>query len=280
MVAGIVVAHMAPNRTEAREAGRQALLSMRTCLAERVVGALERRDPDLLAALSEIGVVRRAWVEDPSGREPMSAPAAEVVQRLLERSVERQPSVLASLGLSAIQLLAAPRAADGSVAGGSTERVAIGFTDLEGFTTWTARHGDDAASDLLAEHHRTVGPVVRSRGGRVVKRLGDGLLLTFPEPEAAVLASLEMVAAVPGSLRLRAGINVGDAVVTRDDVIGHEVNVAARVTEAARGGEVLVTAAVRDAASGSLPQVTFGRRRRKSFKGLPEPIGVHRASLN
>ena len=46
---------------------------------------------------------------------------------------------------------------------------------------------------LLAEHHRVIGPIVRSRGGKVVKRLGDGLMLSFPSPEAAVLAAIELL---------------------------------------------------------------------------------------
>jgi adenylate cyclase len=268
---------MATNHRDARQAGRQALVSLRKTIAERLVAAIDRSDPELLAALSEIGVVRRAWVEDPDGREPMSAPPADVVQRLLERRVERQPSLLSSLGLSAVQLLASARSQDGEAS--TTECLAVAFTDLEGFTRWTAREGDDAASALLSEHHRVVGPVVRSRGGRIVKRLGDGLLMTYPEPEAAVLASLELVAIAPGPLRVRAGVNVGDLVVTHDDVIGHEVNVAARVTEAAKGGDVLVTAAVREAAANSLPNVSFSRLRRRTFKGLPDPIGVSRATL-
>ena len=70
---------MAANRREARDAGYQALLSLRHTLAERVVEALERRDPDLLSALSEVGLVRKAWVEDPSSGEPMRAPAADGV---------------------------------------------------------------------------------------------------------------------------------------------------------------------------------------------------------
>jgi adenylate cyclase len=271
---------MSTSNREARDAGRQALLSLRRTVAERVVAAVERRDPELLSALSEVGVVRRAWVEDPKAGGPMSAPPVDVIQRLLERSVERQPSLLASLGLSAIQLLAAPKIDKAGIDAGTTERLAVAFTDLEQFTRWTAKNGDDAASALLAEHHRVVGPVVRSRGGRVVKRLGDGLLLTFPEAEAAVLACLELVGGVPGPLRLRAGINLGQVVVTRDDVIGHEVNVAARVTEAARAGEVLVTAAVRQATAESLLTVTFGRQRGRTFKGLSEAIGVSRVTLD
>jgi adenylate cyclase len=262
-----------PSPRQARDAGQQTLAALRKRIAERLIAGVEQRDPDLLASLSEVGILNRAWVEDPGGVERMSTPPVEVLERLLERSVEQRPTILASLGLSAIQLLAA--SGDGSLHGqGSTEHLAIAFTDLEGFTRFTAREGDEAAGSLLANHHRGVGPIVRSRGGRIVKRLGDGLLLTFPQSEAAVLAGLELVEAEPGPLRLRAGINVGDVQMLIDDVIGHEVNVAARVAEAAKGGQVLVTERVRTAVDDDLSDVTFGRLRRRRFKGLPEPVGV------
>jgi adenylate cyclase len=263
--------------SNAHRVGRETLQGFRQRVAERLVDALEQRDPELLAKLSEVGVVRRSWVEAP-GSGPMSEPPVEVVQRLLERSVERRPSLLASLGLSTIQLLASGAADSAAPRGGVPDVLVVVFTDLEGFTSFTARSGDEAAGTLLAEHHRAVGPVVRSRGGRVVKRLGDGLLITFLEPEAAVLAGLELVAVEPGPLRLRVGVHLGDVIVTRDDVIGHVVNVAARVTESARGGEVLVTGDVRKAIGGGLPRVSFSRARRRSFKGLEEPVAISRAS--
>src|SRR5690606_32308391 len=112
--------------------------------------------------------------------------------------------------------------------------VAVVFTDLEGFTRFTAREGDEAARALIDEHNRITGPIVRSRGGKVVKRIGDGLMLSFASTEAAVLAAVELVEA-PSELRLRAGVHCGEAVVTQDDLIGHDVNVAARVAAAAKG---------------------------------------------
>ena len=102
----------------------------------------------------------------------------------------------------------------------------VAFTDLADFTTFTEAEGDDAASRLLIGHHRESATIVRSRGGRVLKRLGDGLMLTFPEPEAAVLACLELREAAP--LQLRAGIHGGQVLVTGEDVVGHVVNLAAR----------------------------------------------------
>ena len=258
----------------AKETGRRVVANIRRSVAQKVVDALRQRDPDLLESMVEVGVVRREWVEEGEGPMSKAAPI-EVVERLLERSVERRPSLLANLGLSTIQVLSSS-SDEGGGEGVPPTRMTVVFTDLEGFTRFTAKEGDDAASQLLAAHHRTVGPVVRSRGGRTVKRLGDGLLLTFPEPEAAVLASLELVAVQPEPLRLRAGMHVGDVVVTRDDVIGHVVNVAARVTESAKGGEVLATTEVRQAVADAVPQVRFSKARRKSFKGLGDAIGVCR----
>src|SRR5207302_1344271 len=112
----------------------------------------------------ELGLVRREWLENP-GDAPLTAPPVEVVERYLQRSVERKPSILASLGLSAIQIMSS--GAEDLTGDGVPTTLAVAFTDLEGFTAFTAEHGDDAASKLLAEHHRAAGPVVRSRGGHV-----------------------------------------------------------------------------------------------------------------
>jgi adenylate cyclase len=257
----------------ARAVGRRTVDSWRRNLAQRVADLLQR-DPDRLAQAIELGLIRREWLEHPGDAPMTTATPVEVVERYLQGSVERRPSLLASLGLTALQVLASE--AEDEPGEGTTETLAVAFTDLEGFTAFTESVGDAAASRLLAEHHRVVGPIVRGRGGRVAKRLGDGLLLTFPEPEAAVLACLELVAAHPEPLRLRAGVHMGDVVLTRDDVVGHVVNVAARVTESARGGEVRVTSQVR-AAAREVPSVRFSRSRRRTYKGIGDAVLVCRA---
>lgn len=262
-----------------KAAGRAAVHGFRRGVAKRMVAVLRDKDPDLLDTFVDSGVVSRDFVEEPDGDATFrNAPPLAVIERLLERSVERRPSLMAAMGLSAIQLLSANDDESDDGAPGTTTRLAVAFTDLEGFTRFTERNGDEAASQLVADHHRTVGPIVRSRGGRIVKRIGDGLLLTFPEPEAAVLACLELVDTPPEPLRLRAGVHVGDVVVTRDDVVGHVVNVAARVAESAKGGEVVVTADVRRAVEG-LPRLAMGRARKKSFKGLAESVPITKVAL-
>ncbi|MEO7571348.1 MAG: adenylate/guanylate cyclase domain-containing protein [Acidimicrobiales bacterium] len=256
---------------DARSKGESAIDAVRVGMAERAAELL-RRDPGLTDTAVEVGLVDRAWLEEPGHHPVRSVAALDVVQRFLERSVERRPSALGSIGLNALQLLAYEHPVDGKAETRQTP-ASIVFTDLEGFTRFTSRHGDEAALGLLGEHHRVIGPIVRSRGGKVVKRLGDGLMLSFPSAEAAVMAALELVEVPPGSLRLRAGVHTGEAVVTADDLIGHDVNVAARVAAAAHGGQVLATVAVRSAV-GDLRGVAFGRARRRSFKGVEHLVQV------
>lgn len=262
-----------PSKDDAKKAGRQALSGLKGGLAQRIAGMLQK-DPELLSEMVELGLVRREWLDDPKAEQMSTAGPMEVAERWLERSVEQRPSLLSKLGLSAIQQMSS--SSDSDQADGMPTRLAVAFTDIEGFTSYTAREGDEAASQLLAEHYRQVGPVVRSRGGHIHKRLGDGLLLTFPSPDAAVLACLEMLDAEPSPLRLRAGIHVGEVVVAGDEIVGHVVNVAARVAESAKGGEVLVTDDVRQAAS-DIRGATFGRARGKTFKGVGEKVLVSRA---
>jgi adenylate cyclase len=257
------------SRKEVRQAGADAVQRLRRSAAA-VLADMLRRDPERMARAVELGFVRREWLEHPGDERIADATPIEVLERFLERTVEQRPSTVAALGLSTIQVLSA--GAEERAGDGVPDTLAIAFTDLENFSAFTAREGDEASSRFLIEHKRSVGPIVRSRGGRIVKQLGDGLLLTFPNADAGVLAALELIALEPAPLRLRVGLHVGEVLVLPDrDVVGHVVNVAARVTEAAAGGEVLVTDTVRDAVD-PLPGVRFGRSRAHALKGTDEPV--------
>jgi class 3 adenylate cyclase len=67
---------------------------------------------------------------------------------------------------------------------------------------------------------------------------------------------------------------MGEATVTKSDVVGHVVNVAARVCEAAKGGQVLATAEVVEAATSAndLPEVRLGRMKSRRMKGVKTPV--------
>lgn len=110
--------------------------------------------------------------------------------------------------ITAVQVLATPdEELEADVAGSAPVELTVAFTDLEDFTTYTQANGDDAARRLLIGHHRESERIVRGRGGRVLKPTGDGLMLSFPAPEAAVLACLgrDSAAAIAGRHPRRQG---------------------------------------------------------------------------
>lgn len=249
-------------------------------LSERLAQLIDN-SPAVRDVAVEVGVVDRRWLDQPSLRAPSTAPPLEMLRRLVERTVERYPSALASVGLNALQLLSWDLFWDRGLVRGGKDTVSVAtvvFTDLEGFTRYTSKYGDEAALTLLAEHHRRISPIVRQWGGRIVKHLGDGLMLVFPAADAAIHAALELVPTAPGPLRLRAGIHTGEVVVTPDDLIGHVVNVAARVTGVAKGGQVLATAHT-IAAAGELTGIRVLRARRRALKGVSDRIAISRVEM-
>ena len=125
--------------------------------------------------------------------------------------------------------------------------LAIVFTDLSGFSTWALDKGDTVAVNFLRDVGEALEPPLTDHGGTIVKRLGDGLMAVFADPQAAVTAVLEASESV-GSLdhdgyrpRLRAGIHVGHPRRLGADYLGVDVNVAARLVDAAAPGEVLAS---------------------------------------
>jgi adenylate cyclase len=154
------------------------------------------------------------------------------------------------------------------------EPLVLMFTDIAGFTAYAAERGDRAAAHLVHRHDAAVLPALRRYAGRVLKRLGDGLMATFASPAAAVAAALEMQRAAR-RVRLRIGIHAGEARVRAGDLIGHDVNVTARIAERALGGEILVSDAVRATANGlparfraARPLVIPGREPERLFRVL------------
>jgi adenylate cyclase len=97
--------------------------------------------------------------------------------------------------------------------------------------------------------HEVRHEVLPKHGGRMVKSLGDGMLLEFeavPQAVAAALA-IQHAAASADTFRLRLGIHVSDVAVDASDIYGSGVNLAARVATLALPGEIIATADARDA---------------------------------
>jgi class 3 adenylate cyclase/YHS domain-containing protein len=122
----------------------------------------------------------------------------------------------------------------------------FGFIDLAGFTALTEEHGDFDAADM-ATRFAEVTRVSLGKGDRLVKTIGDAVLVTSPEPATALdlVERILMAASDEKSLpALRAGLHHGHAIERDGDVFGAAVNLAARVAAEAYAGEVLSTARI------------------------------------
>jgi adenylate cyclase len=163
-----------------------------------------------------------------------------------------------------------------------TTRVAgaLVFADLAGFTAFTSVRGDEAAIALIERFTEIVGEHLPA-GGRIVKELGDGLFLFIDNVLEAVCATLAITArGVVESDRdeplwVRAGMHAGSALTRGDDLIGHDVNVASRITDLAAPGEVLVSASVVEACDS--PSVCFEPLGPAFLRGIDDPIRLSRA---
>jgi class 3 adenylate cyclase len=152
----------------------------------------------------------------------------------------------------------------------------VAFVDLSGFTRVTEEHGDEVAVRLATSLQRVAETAAADHDGRLVKLLGDGAMLWFPDAERGVLASLATVQGLSaGTVPPHAGVHAGPVIERDLDLFGRTVNLASRIAEAAGAGEILVSEAVVDAVD--LPKVTFERTDRVELKGVPEPVVLFRA---
>src|SRR5208282_5953158 len=110
--------------------------------------------------------------------------------------------------------------------------------------------GEDEAGTARAvgEHRDAARPIIARLGGRIVKTMGDGLLVEFPSVVAAVESAVaiqqlmvERNADVPEAKRIvyRVGVNLGDVLIDGDDILGDGVNIAARLESVCAPGDVL-----------------------------------------
>ncbi|MCP3988760.1 MAG: adenylate/guanylate cyclase domain-containing protein [Actinomycetia bacterium] len=160
---------------------------------------------------------------------------------------------------------------------------AVLFTDLVGFTEYTDSVGDEAALQVLDSQTAMALSLVDDREhARIVKELGDGLMLWFDtaadglETAAELLDDIDIAhRAGEFPLAVRMGIHYGPVIARGDDVVGQTVNIAARLADIAGPGELLVSEHLIDTLS-NLDSLTLRAVGPVTVKGIRAPIWVHR----
>ncbi|HJW21868.1 MAG TPA: adenylate/guanylate cyclase domain-containing protein [Candidatus Limnocylindrales bacterium] len=153
---------------------------------------------------------------------------------------------------------------------------AVAFVDVSDYTRLTAQGGDELGALTAVRLGELAETIVRRHGGRVVKLLGDGVLLVFEDPCTAVTTVAELMASMPEAdlPPAHGSVHAGPLVERDGDVYGTTVNVASRIAAHAAAGMLLLSDPVVRECPDIAPLVE--RLGDVTLKGLDEPISLCR----
>lgn len=156
--------------------------------------------------------------------------------------------------------------------GGQPVHLQLLMADLVGYVAFTSEHGDAAGHAAAGLLHHAASDAVRLGGGEVVKVMGDGFLAWLPpaaDPEPVVRAvAMNCVHPSGEPWRLRAASHIGTPIRHRNDLFGNDVNLVARLCDAASPGELLRSGGGR------------GEPEKLEVRGFDAPIPVWRVALS
>ncbi len=159
--------------------------------------------------------------------------------------------------------------------------------DLAGFSRLMAADEEGVINRMRASRKKIIDPAIATCSGRIIKTMGDGLLIEFASPVQALRAALGIQCDMHAQeakndeasrLRFRIGINLGDVVIDGEDVLGDAVNIAARLESLAPVGGICISRAVFEQANGRIAadMTSLGPQ---AVKNMPEPVDVWRVEV-
>ena len=171
------------------------------------------------------------------------------------------------------------------VENGDVERrlTTIVAIDVVGYSRMMAADEAGTLARVKAVRSGVVEPASTQHRGRVVKFIGDGILMEFTSVVDAVTFAADIQRTMADRnadtdeppLLLRVGINIGDVIVSDGDIYGDGVNVAARLEALAQPGGICVSGGVFDHARNKVP-FGFQDLGPQTVKNIPEPVRVYR----
>lgn len=164
---------------------------------------------------------------------------------------------------------------------------AILAADVAGYSRLIGLDEEGTLARLKELRRTLIDPQIKEHRGRIVKTMGDGLLVQFASAVDAVRCAVDVQnkisepdATVTDDRRIkfRVGINVGDVVVDGDDIYGEGVNVAARLEGLAELGGIWVSGAVHDQVRDKL-DLAFEDMGEQRLKNIARPLRVYRVKM-
>ena len=169
------------------------------------------------------------------------------------------------------------------MAEGTQRRLAaVVSADVVGYSRLMVPDESRRLSDLRAHRVDLIDPLIAEHGGRIVKTMGDGLLLEFP----SVVQATECVLAVQKDMAernadvdedlqiiFRIGVHLGDVVVERDDIFGDGINIAARLESICEPGSVAISGTAYENTAGRV-ETGFVDGGDQELKNIARPVRV------
>jgi class 3 adenylate cyclase len=160
---------------------------------------------------------------------------------------------------------------------------AIMAVDMVGYSRLTGRDEEGTLARLQALRRELIDPAIAEHRGRIVKTIGDGLLVEFASVVDAVRGALRVqqgMAILNSDTRsdrrieFRIGINLGDVVVEGDDLLGDGVNIAARLERLAEPGAICISEDAWRQIRGKI-EIAAHDMGEQRLKNISEPIRVY-----
>lgn len=164
-----------------------------------------------------------------------------------------------------------------------TENLTILFVDIAGYTATTNRQSRQQNAFLLDRFIGVLKPCIRQFSGHIVKSMGDALLLTFRSPTNAMLCAQQLHDRLAlyhqqqpeqEEIVIRVAAHLGEVRITRNDVFGEAVNLAARIEAVTPAAEIYLSEAVYLAMNkAEVPVESAGQF---SLDGFEHPLHLYR----
>lgn len=157
------------------------------------------------------------------------------------------------------------------------------FSDISGSAALYEALGNERATEAVTQVTQWIGETIEGHGGRVVKKLGDGVLGVFGDASSAVAAMAAMLRQhksrqdrwpQPLRMDIRVGVASGEVVDVDGDCYGDAVNVASRLCERAGPGEIWATETT-VLLAGAAPDVWYRKLGMMDIRGKAELLMLY-----
>src|SRR6516225_7517676 len=256
-------------------------------LVEREAPALVLLDVHLPG---EDGFALARWLREKSGRTGiiMVTSAADTVDRVV--GLETGADDYVTKPFEPRELLARIRSV---LRRGAPDRgaalgrriAAILAADVAGYSRLVGDDEEGTLTRLRVLRRELIDPEIAAHRGRVVKVMGDGILIEFASVVDAVRCAVAVqrrmaAAAEPAERRIqyRVGINVGDVLAEGEDILGDSVNIAARLEGIAEPGGICLSAAAYEQVRGKL-EIAIADMGEQDLKNIARQLRTYRVVL-